>query len=83
MDSRNAAVEPLPLVPAMWRWGKRGRGGEALAEDGDVFEIELCGRGLGRSGQFAAEGKQVADRGFVFHFISAQKEVEGAGDEGL
>src|SRR6267143_1812727 len=56
---------------------------EALAEDGDVFEIELCGRGLGRSGQFAAEGKQVADRGFVFHFISAQKEVEGAGDEGL
>src|SRR6267378_2070120 len=46
------------------------RAAEALREEGDVFEIELCGGGLGRSGQFAAEGEQVADQGLVFHLSS-------------
>src|SRR5690242_21312918 len=43
---------------------------EALGEHGDVFKIELCGSGLPRRGQFAAEGKQVADRVLVIHLSS-------------
>src|SRR6267143_3366535 len=66
--------------------------GESLVADlrainahafGDVFEIKLCGGGLRWGSQFPSKGEQVADRGLIFHFISAQEQVEGAGDEGL
>src|SRR5882757_11428852 len=56
---------------------------EALGENGDVFEIKLCGGSLRWGSQFPSKGEQVADRGMVFHFISAQEQVEGAGDERL
>jgi len=73
MDSRNAAVEPLPLVPAIWAVGVSAIGAaEALGEDGDVFEVELCRGGLRRRGQFAAEGEQVADCRVVVHFYSTR-----------
>src|SRR5258707_13119072 len=47
---------------------------EALGENGDVFEIKLCGGSLRWGSQFPSKGEQVADRGMVFHFISAQEQ---------
>jgi len=43
------------------------RAAEALGEDGDVFEIELCGRRLRRGGEFSTEGKQITNGRVVVH----------------
>src|ERR1700722_337608 len=40
---------------------------EPFRENADVFEVELRGGRLGRRGEFPAERKKIADRGFVVH----------------
>src|SRR6266568_2914926 len=40
---------------------------EAFVEDGDVFEVEFGGRGLGRRGELAAEREKVTHGGIVVH----------------
>ena len=54
----------------MGTWIGAVRAAEALGEGGDIFKIELCGGSLRRRGQFAAKGKQIADRGLVIHVRS-------------
>src|SRR5712691_4855476 len=40
---------------------------QAFGKHGDVFKVELCGRGLRGRSQFPAEGKQVTHGGGVVH----------------